>query len=252
MRLNGNLIEETTGVNCSTMYDIPNCRDGNGYWFEIVYTTDPTDPTRRCLKRGTSTRMKGCYSIFRMPNVLEPNENDPTIYKCYLTASTTSSNWCNLIGKTLEFSYYPNQVNNNRKIIINNSDRDAGGAVSGAKTMDLYQYGTSFILYVNSTLGNNIQLTLASGIVSNKWYRFKIEHIDIGNEEFYYRISVFDNDTLIGYQDETNMGIFYYGSRQTNNRWQCFFNTHYNYFCGYSGVANTTALLKDILIYYND
>ena len=252
MRLNGNLIEEQTGVDCYQMYDLANFKDRNVVIFEMVYVTDPADATRQCLKRTTSSNMRSMYSPIRMPNVLEPNENTPTIYKCYYSTQTTNYYYTNLIDKTLEFSYYPNQVNGNYKMILNELDSYAGGPVSGAKGIDFLQYNNQFKLRTYSTTLNGSYVTLATNIVANKWYRFKIESIDIGNEEFYYRISVFDNGTLIGYQDETTLGIFYHGSRQTNNRYLTFFNTHYNYYYGYSSIANTTAYLKDILIYYNE
>lgn len=247
MRLDGDLIEEITGTDVSQMYDIPNLRDGYGVVFEVVFVADPTDPTRQCLKRGTSTRMKGCYSPSFMPNILELNDNDPTLYKRYFNYTTPDYARCNLIGKTLEFCYYPANVNNGYRLILSNVDKYASPATN-TKGIDFVQNGASFRMFTYSSNGSGTERTLATGIVATKWYRFKIEHIDIGNEEFYYRVSVFDNDTLIGYMDENTMGTFYYGSRNPNNRVPCFLNSHWGY---YARQANTYALLKDVLIYEN-
>ena len=255
MPLNGNLVERTTGVDVWQLYDLANVKERNVVLFELVWVTDPLEPTRQCLKRGTSSYMKCMFGMGYVPDIHEPNESTPQqLYKPVLNTALNLTNqlyWTNLIGKTIEFSYYPNQINQSYKLILNNMDKYAAGPPSGSYGIDFVQYQNSFRCFTWSTNGNNIERTIATGIQANKWYRFKIEHIDLGNETFDYRITIFDGDNAIGYIDEQTLGHFYYGSRNANNRRTLFFNTHYNYYYGYNNVANTQAYLKDLLMYEN-
>lgn len=248
MPLNGNLVERTTGIDMWTYYNAANIVESSGNMFDTpLWVQDPVDTSRQCCKRTTSSRMKGFLNGFIIPDIHTISTSDNR-YIRHIRAMPTSSQIGSLtaflIDKTLKFSYYPYTTSgSSRRYILETIDSQAGGNGYG---IDIFQVGSNFQLYYNSRLGNNRTYNIVTNISANKWYDFYVVHQLVDSSNVRIMVEVFESDSLVGYADETTLGLFQYPQR--TERFMCFFNSHYSY---YATCRNTQAYLKDLLIYEN-
>lgn len=224
---NNNLIDRVSGS------------DMNGITWSmyatVEFATDPTDSSRKVLCRPTSGS-KGLQGPFIL--------KEGKYYGYYVSGN--SNDVILLVGKTVEFYWYPKSNSSSRAYIWENVD--VGGGIS-AKNLgcDLYRDNNTLKIVARWNNGSVQQQTYTWCTFSvNKWYRVVIDYIDNGTS-FRYFYQLFDGDNLVA--DSSNLSlpdITTSPSLSYCDRISCFLNSHYGY---YASWANNTDYIKEFKVY---
>lgn len=236
MKLDGNLVEETSGEDIAVMYGFPNS-EIRGYTF----VDDPTGiggkGLRRSLTSGSSSNKQGFpYLLF---DTREYRTDNPSLFRIFFQSpsSVDRSPYASyLIGLTLEFEVYFVQQTGNRYIL--NGYDSLYGNNSQMYGVDIYRDGTTVKVRTPSATQNLYT------IQNNTWYRFVLDFVAVDSTHYNVVVKLFNNTTLLATYTTPSLIM---GSSNKNNRQTLFFNSHYGYF---ATAANLGDLLRNVKVRY--
>lgn len=238
--LNGDFIDQVDGVDDSAYYDSL-----------TVYTwySDPTDSSRKCLKHSNGGYNKGFPTLFK--KLVGSNF-------CWLIPANTPNftqlkNFLPLLGKTVEFWWYPTSQSG-KVYILEGCDSLISQTTSGLYGYDLYRYGTTLYIYAKGRLNNadkRQQYTLGS-FTNGQWYRITVSYKDNGDSTYTATCKMYNaSGTLLLNSDTLGLPPAPHGENNsivTGSRVLLFFSSHYSY---YGVGVNKYDYLKEFKI-YND
>lgn len=241
-KLDGNFYEEISGADVASMYGWPNSEYKNWRWIN-----DPDGSGTQCLAR--SSTLGGSGNTQAIPPFLMNGSEYRTDNPSYLKLITqcpgsnySAAAYSYLLGKTLEFEWYPNT--NSKNVYILEAYDGLLGSNANMYAAELYRSGTTLIMKFST--GTKTLCSFTNG----KWYKIVIIFIDNLNNTYSTHFKVYDNDTLVADSDNiSGMPTITYGSSNKNNRQMLFFNAHYGY---HTTAANLTDYLRNVKIYINN
>ena len=238
--LNGDFIDRTNGADESLYFDSITV---------YAWHSDPADSSRQCLMYSGNGYNVHLPFFYRKVNESTLNYLTPA----YTPQFTQAKKYLPLLGKTVEFWWYPTSQSG-KVYILEGCDSLISQATSGLYGYDLYRYGTALYIYAKGRLNNvdkRQQYTLGS-FTNGQWYRITLSYKDNGDSTYTATYKMYNaSSTLLLNSDTLGLPPAPHGENNsivTNSRSPCFFTSHYSY---HGAGVNKYDYLKEFKI-YND